>query len=559
MADLAADYLRGVPEAQAFFGSKPDALFDLHRIQYANAPGRRLEFYRALGMDTKLLGSIEKWQEIRPEENLVESSHPVMPPKLAAELQQYQRMLGLDRSFTGREHVIITGQQPGLLTGPLYTIYKAISALKLAEEFRVCTGRDCLPVFWIAADDHDFEEVRAANILSRKHDLLSLRYEPESDAEGLPMFRVPLEEQLHRVVDEAADAAPGSEFAKEVRDFLHDSLNQSTSFSGWFARLMARLFRDTPLVFFTTEQRAARDAAKLLMRREIQDPLRTTRLVNEAAERLRDSGYEVQLEKRADECSFFIFEQGRRRKVTHDGTRFVLPEIAASFTTEELLQRLNQHPEDFSANAALRTLVQQALFHPEAYVAGPGEIAYWAQFAELFQSYALPMPVVYPRSSALLSTVKLNKLRAKLRLDPEQLLRGPESALDHAMLDGDSPALQAARTGKVRILGEAEKLLKALEDCKATAALRGMGGNFLDQTRQNLERLELAAARDDERQLQAVRQQVERLCVSLAPARKPQERVYSIFSFLFEHGWDLIPKLIQELDPQRFDLQEIEL
>jgi bacillithiol synthase len=268
----------------------------------------------------------------------------------------------------------------------------------------------------------------------------------------------------------------------------------------------------------------------------------------------------VQLEKHANECSFFLFEQQRRCKVTFEDGAFLLPETGERITTAALQQRLAEQPQDFSANVALRCIVQQELLRPLAYVAGPGEIAYWGQFKQLFSRHRLPMPVVYPRAQAVLTTLKLNKLRERYGLALGDLKAGADELVGRVMLsNGSNDALLTLREHKQRCLEEAAHLLAALERQQAGPTLMGMAGSFLEQTRQNLDRLELTAAHEDTRQVETVRQQVQRLCTALAPERKPQERIYSIFSFLFEHGWDLIPRLLEAVDHQRRDAQEVEL
>lgn len=517
MADFVTDYLAGEPRASAFF-PEPQCL-----------PAT-----------------------LRP-------ATPLDPAFFTA-LKDYQQDLGLVRSFEGTEHFIVTGQQPGLLTGPLYTIYKAITAIQLAQATGEATGQPCLPLFWLGADDHDFEEMRDAHLLTRQHQLQTLRYMPQQEVLRLPMFRVPLEPSLHRLLDEAAQAAPGSEFTDDVRDFLHTSLDASDNFAQWTARILARLFRDTPLLLFTPEIPAARSLAAPVIARELDAPLDTTAHVNAAAAALRASGYEVQLEKSPEECSFFLFEAGRRCKVVYQDGGFLLPESGARYSAAGLQQRLAGAPGDFSPNVALRCLVQQALFRPLAYVAGPGEIAYWAQFHAAFVQHGLPMPVVYPRLKALLTSLKLNKLRANNGLELRQLQAGPEEALKRAMLQrGQSPLLSVLRDHKQRCIGAAEQLAEAVARERSSASLRAMAASFHEQTRHSLERLELAAAHDDDAQVQAVRLQVQRLCTALVPVRKPQERVYSIFSFLFQHGWDLVPRLLQALDHTRHEVQEVEL
>lgn len=485
-----------------------------------------------------------------------------MNAALCEAINAHQAALGGSGRMEPGDWTIVTGQQPGLLTGPLYTIYKAATAIRLAQDVTTASGRRCTPVFWVAGDDHDFEEVRTAYLLTKQHDLRALTYTPESDVRALPMHRMPLEDSLHRLMDEAAACTQGSELRDDVAAELHASLSAATSFSDWFARLLARLFRDTPLVIFSPDLPAARDVAAPVFAREIATPLESTRLLNAAGARLQALGFPPQVVKAEDECSFFLEIDARRRKVLWRDEQFFLPELALEQSPEELQALLEDAPEAFSANVVLRGVVQQTLFpNTLAYIGGPGEIAYWAQLRDVFTHFGQPMPVVRPRARALLTTRKLDKLRSKLGLDTGALQAPLDTVLDQALAAvAQSPALAALRPHQQHLEAEAAALVASLEGIalKDTSVL-GAARAFQEQVQQGLVRLERILRRGDAAQVDTVRQQVERLAHALAPHRKPQERVLSIFSFLFEHGWALVPRITAALDPEGNAVQEIEL
>lgn len=483
---------------------------------------------------------------------------PAWNEALRAGLLRAQAELGLTREIPAGSLAIVTGQQPGLLTGPLYTVYKAITAIQLAERASAALGRPVVPIFWVAADDHDFEEVRTAHVLTQDHADLALRYEPTADVSGRAMFRVPLEPSLHALIDQAADAAPGSEFAAEIRAFLHESLDASTSFSGWFARLLARLFRDTPLLIFTTDLPEARRVAAPLFAHEIRHPLETTRRVNAAGSALSALGFPPQVVKAEDECAFFLEVDQHRRKVLRRDGLFHLPEEGLSLDAAALLDRLAAAPELFSANVALRPVVQQVLFPTLAYIGGPGELAYWAQFKGVFEHHGQPMPIVRARAQAVLTTIKLNKLLTRFGFTPAELTAPREALHERALAAAvKSPALDAFRREQPRAAEAVNALLHATAaaDKRAKPAADAAEAHLS----QAIAHLERALLRMDKAQTETVQKQVDRLATALAPQRLPQERVYSIFSFLFEHGWDLVPRLCAALDSERPGLQEIEL
>ncbi|MCC6143710.1 MAG: bacillithiol biosynthesis cysteine-adding enzyme BshC, partial [Candidatus Hydrogenedentes bacterium] len=352
---------------------------------------------------------------------------------VAEAIREYNAALGAEKSFAGNEAVVITGQQPGLFTGPLYTVLKAITAIQLAARLQDRHGVPCVPVFWVGSEDHDFEEVRSAHVLTKDHAHRTLTYSPAADVAGMPMYRVPVEPTLHGLVDQLAAEVPGSEWREEIEAFLHESLDASDSFADWTARLLARLFRDTPLVLFAPHLPAARAAAATVIRREIDAPLHSTDLVNGQGARLQDLGYPPQVVKGGAECNFFLEVDQRRRKVTWQDEHFVLPELSKHFSQDELRGLTETDPGRFSPNVALRPVVQQALFPAAAYVAGPGEIAYWAQLKPVFNHFGLPMPCVYPRADATITSIKLNKIQRKLGLALEDLRDPADQIEDRAL------------------------------------------------------------------------------------------------------------------------------
>lgn len=478
--------------------------------------------------------------------------------QLVAAMKSFQSERGGNSRFTGSEAVIITGQQPGIFTGPLYTIYKAITAIVLAKRLEDRFGVATVPVFWVGSEDHDFDEACTAYFLTKTHEPLPIRYTPSTPVDDLPMYQVPVEDCLHASIDEAAANTSGSEFREEVAAMLHETLDASDSLADWTARSLMRLFAETPLVFFAPHLPEARRLASPILEREIHDPLTSTATLNKAGRELERLGFAPQVVKGANECSFFLETGGERRKVVFEKDRFVTPGDECTFSAEELLEILDRTPERFSPNVALRCVVQQHLFPAAAYIAGPGELAYWAQLKGIFERHEQPMPVVYPRASCALTSIKLNKLLRKLNLTVGDLVQHEDNLLHTAARStSTNPAYTFEREQRGALEAALSRLAEGLEKDAPTAA--AMARSLVDDVGTKLDRIERAILASDGVKNEATRKQLQRLCNSLAPNRKPQERVYTIFSYLFEHGWDLIPRLLEELDIDSFQMTEVEL
>lgn len=516
MAKLQADYIAEAPELMAFYSVSPRDL-------------------------------LSKAPQARP-----------WTAALVSGIRSYNGLIGAGGALAGDEAVVATGQQPCIFSGPLYTVYKAVSAIRLARLLELRHGAPVVPLFWVAGDDHDFEEARTTHVLTKDDAPLTLRYEPASNVSGRPMARVPVEASLHDLVRTARSAARSSEHADAVEQFLHDSLDASASLAEWSTRILARLFHNTPLLFFSPDIPEARVAAVNVMEQAVADPLAVSQLVNAAGEQLVDAGYEQQVVKRDMTTGFFLDVDGRRRKVLFLDGNFRVPDEGMRLTPDEMRQALAGAPERFSANVALRCVVQQAMFPVAAYVAGPGELAYWAQLKPLFEHFGQRMPAVYPRVHCTLTTIKLKQFMQKYGFALGDFDSCLEALLHHA-LDTvvQGPARAILRAHRQALLEQADSLASALEREDVIAS--DMAGSMRRRIEGQLYRIERSILRRDKELHDTVTARVHRLQNALRPWRKPQERVYTVVSFLFEHGWGIAQRLIDKLDPEDFSMQEFEL
>lgn len=516
MADLVQGYLEELPEVTGFFASKPSELF------------------------------AREFPVPHHEQDLIEA------------INSYQKDIGAQSSLGPSDFVVVTGQQPGMFTGPLYTIYKAITAIRLARALSHRFGVPCTPVFWNASHDHDIEESGIAYFLTKRRETLPIEYPERQSVRGMSMYRVPLPESLHDCVRVAGEETNGCEQKDEIISVLHQTIEESHSLAEWFARLMARLFRGTPLVIFDPALPVVRKRVVALFEKEINSPTVLSRHVMEAAERLRGLGFSPQIKKAEKECSFFLERNGFRRKVVFEKDEFYLPEEGERITPAKMKEWLNQFPECFSENVVLRPVAQQVLLRPVAYVAGPGEIAYWAQLREAFRWHEVDMPVVYPRARCVLMTTKEKQILERYGLTLSDLDKPLETLTELVMSKQNlSTGLGEFRVQRERLEGALDLFQRSMQHMKSK--IPEMTRAFREQVREGLDRLEKAIVRGDRDAVQNVENHLRRLCTVVLPMKKPQERVYSVFSFLFEYGWELIPRLIDEIDERRFTLHEVEL
>lgn len=499
--------------------------------------------------------------------------------ELHTSIERHQERLGAPKEVPRQCAVVATGQQTGLFTGPLYTIYKAVTAIKLAAMLEQRHGVPCVPLFWCASEDHDFEECSTAWVLTRKDEPARFSYRPEADIHGRPMYRVPLAGKLHRQIEEIARVARLGSEAKYVSAMLSDTLAASDSLADWFARIMAWLFKDTPLVIFAPHWEAARIAAKPILARAIDRPLAVGDAVRTAGASLQAQGYGAQLDMAEGQAPFFLEVQGRRcavercrpgapagredtehdrrgRRSYIDAPGFAVHSANLRLTAAEMQTLLDDQPGRFSPNAALRPVVQQALFPVHAYVGGPGEIAYWAQLDEVFAQFGHPMPHVYPRTRAVISREKLHRWQSDYGFSHEDLRR-PHQELELPALEALPPLepLIALRESEPELREALRRFRASLEPYGGPA--KSMAAAIAAENDAYLRHMNRVLLRMDGERRSTVRNRIARLQGALAPNRKPQERVYCVLSYLFEHSWELVPRLMDGLDIEDFGLQEI--
>ncbi len=495
----------------------------------------------------------------RPDDLYLMNPTPrALDPLLVDEINQYQEQIGSTGRLGTTDIIVATGQQPGLFTGPLYTLYKGLTAIKLAEDLASRWAVPVRTVFWVASSDHDIDESGVAHFLTRRHELLSLDYPDKEKVRGMPLSKVPIVPGLRDVVRIASEETPGCEGKEDVLSFLYGTLDESHSLAEWSTRLLARLFRGFPIVFLEPSLPGIRRIAASVFRKELEDPIRLSLLVNEAGKSLQELGFPPQIKKASNDCSFFVEIENRRRKVVVEQGRFVFPETGEAISAATLTHWLEENPERFSENVILRPISQQVLLEPVAYVAGPGEVGYWAQLRGVFEHYGLDMPVVYPRIRATLVTTKNRKLMERYGLALDDLFEPFETLLDRALEQSSrSRSRSAFQTEKEALLDAVARFCHATE--QLSGELGPMASALRERVKNALERMEKTVLRADQSEVVTVKKHLTRLIVSLAPSRKPQERIYNPFSFLFEQGWGLIQKLFKELPLAPFEHKEVEL
>ena len=334
--------------------------------------------------------------------------------------------------FSEGAAAVVSGQQVGLFSGPAYAIYKAVTAIQIADEL-MRAGVDAVPVFWMATEDHDLDEVRSSTWF---HEGKLKRFElPGNGDAGLPVGRIELGAQVQEMADEAAGilTAAGGEFVAAI---FRESYGARETYGSAFGKLFARLFAEQGLILLDPLDARLHRVAADVLRKAVEEREALNEALLARGKELEKSGFAAQVKVTARSTLIFGMGQGAdggvhgdtrggtRQPITANGEKFVGGE--QTWTKEELIRAVEAGPEKFSPNALLRPVLQDYLLPTAAYIAGPAEIAYFAQAEVIYKKLLGRMPVILPRAAYTILDAKAEKLLRRYGLKVEDVWRGSQ-------------------------------------------------------------------------------------------------------------------------------------
>jgi bacillithiol synthase len=436
---------------------------------------------------------------------------------------------------------VVTGQQVGLFGGPLYAIFKALGAIRLAEKATEL-GADCVPVFWLATEDHDLAEVNHTTLLAGDGSLQPVATGTRG-APDAPVSEIRLGEEIREALGKAAAALGDSEIA----DLLRRCYQPGETLGSAFARLFSALAGRWGVVMLDASDPELHALAQPIYHAAIERAEELDQALLERDRELLSTGYHDQV--KVTELSTLLFTiQNGSRVVIHRANGVAR---AADFRIgeekmrrEELLGRIDAEPQHFSANVLLRPVVQDYLLPTLAYTGGPAECAYFAQAAVVYEKLSGRVTPAVPRFSATLMEPKAASLLERYGLRLIDVFEGPErlrEALAERALPPDlKAAFEAAEKsldqGLARIVASLEHLDTTLVDAAQNAG---------SKMHYQLDRLQGKAARAELLRNEVLDRHATLLNNLLFPHKELQEREIAGMSFLARHGMDLLERLYQ--------------
>jgi bacillithiol biosynthesis cysteine-adding enzyme BshC len=442
-----------------------------------------------------------------------------------------------------RSVAIVTGQQAGLFGGPVYTLLKAITAIKLARRVEQQHGVPVVPVFWIDAEDHDWDEVAGCTVLDADFAPRRVRLASPAGAGEGPVARVCLDEGTATALAELEALLPPTEFTPQLladlRAAYRPGVGMSHAFGAWIESLLGPL----GLVVYDSADPATKPAVGPLFVRELSTPGRTATLAAEAGAQMEALGYHAQVTPTPDSVALFHLGD-TRQPIKRQGDGFLIGETPVAAAT--LVDEATRAPQHFSPNVLLRPLVQDTLFPTAAYVGGPSELVYLGQLKGVYAQFGVPMPLVYPRASATLVDSAGARFLTRYEVPLESLQPRDESALNR-LLEQQLPreveqALEAAQRAIDERMASVLAVVGSVDATLEGAAKSTLGKMSHELTALHSKVIQAAKRRDDTLRRQFIRAQAQAF-----PDGAPQERAIGFVSLLNRVGPALIDLLDREL------------
>lgn len=425
---------------------------------------------------------------------------------------------------------IVTGQQVGLFGGPLYSVLKALTAIRRAEQLQ-----DTVPIFWLASEDHDLDEVSHAEVLTPEHELRRLQLSVHGGEARVGDVLLPV--SMQRLNEEMKSLLGDN----DVTELLARCYAPETSFADSFARFFTSIFRDFGLILIDNRDPRLHAIAAPIFSAAAEKSQTLNRSLQERSRALESSGFHAQVHIDANSTLLFHQQNGKRVAVKmHSGTIKAGKQEWKS--ASELAQAVKTAPQDFSANALLRPIVQDYLLPTTAYVGGAAEVAYFAQSEVIYRDLLKRVTPIVPRASVTLIEPGVARLLEKFSLQPQQVFIPAEEFRLTVTRTQLPKGVQIAFTdAEAHLTSHLETLEERVAEEDPT--LRDAARNAGKKMRYQLRRLAKRAARAHLRREQDLDRQLRRLSVSLYPNGGLQERTLAGAYFLAKYGTALLSTL----------------
>lgn len=444
--------------------------------------------------------------------------------------------------------VVTTGQQPGLFTGPLYTVYKALSASVVARRLEAAWNRPVVPLFWAAGDDHDYQEAQATSVLDAGGQLVTLSLPDRDESAPLtPMWRVPLGAEVAGLLETLGASLPESPFRSGTTAWLGRHYTESTSVAGAFAGAIAELLEPFGIPCLDATHPSVKQAMAPFLVEALTRSAELDRALEEQAEALLREGHPVPVPVGQGASLVFLEGAGGRDRLVLDDGGLSLRRSGERFALAELEALATMDPERLSPNVLLRPVLESAILPTVAYVAGPGELRYLRMCPPLYQRLGVHRQEPVPRWSGVVVEARVDRVLTKFGATLEELL-APGQALEARVVRSQVPESLVEAAGRLRSAIEQEYggVLRAAIGVDPTLERPVQSARHHALT--ELEGIERKVQGHLKKREATELAQIARAREAVLPGGKPQERVLNVAGWLARYGPSFLDEVVARID-----------
>jgi len=502
---LVLDYVNDEPFLQSFYSYRPDLEGLKKAFEARNFQGNREELVEVL---------TRQYQNIKTNKAVSNNI----------------RLLANPNTFT-----VTTGHQLNLFTGPLYFIYKIVTAINLALELKIANpDKNFVPVYWMATEDHDFEEINHVSV-----DEKSISWIEQTNGATGRLSTQTVAAAVMAYKGYLGITKNGKKLAKLVENayLQNDNLADATRV------LVNSLFERYGLVILNADEPVLKRQFSPIIEKDIIGQ-HSEAIINKTSHTLIEKGYKTQVNGR--EINFFYLKENLRERIIFKDNLYNVNHTAISFTEQELRAEINQHPERFSPNVIMRPLYQEVILPNIAYIGGGAEVSYWMQLKDNFDFYQTDFPVLLLRNSALLIDQRSALNLIKLGFNLEDIFLSTEELQKIWIEKNTSSTLNLK--DEVRAVQAIFDQIK-LNAFKVDKTLESSADSAKTKTTHLLDHFEKKLFRAEKRKHEVSLKQIENVKNRLFPSGTLQERVVNIAPMYVNYGEDFLSSLVENFDP----------
>jgi bacillithiol synthase len=469
--------------------------------------------------------------------------------QLADALLRYNKRLGAgEKALQSIEQIrtgaltIVTGQQAGILGGPLYTVYKAITAILLADHYKTVLQIPVVPVFWIAAEDHDFLEVNHTYIPTSDWNVRKLQLQGEDGHKRSIGYISVTRDQLERMLSEIENATHATEFRDACLQMVRDAWEMTDNMGDWFGAIIATLFHNTNLLFVNPIVREFRELTNQVFVHAIELNDRLREAAHQGAENIKACGFEPQVRIMPNSSLLFLQTDEGRSPLDVENGAFHVRGTDTYYSTQDLMEIARSNPQSMSSNVLLRPVVQDHLLPTLAYVGGGAEVAYHGMLKPIFALYGIQMPIIVPRISATIVEKAISKSIKKYELDLDAFLSDPHAKESFLRKLDDIGVDDTFEVFIKKIDNLYDELTATL--VKIDPQLKDLANENNQWVKDRIHSLQHKTMQFHEQKHEIAVRQIQKVLVSLKPEGQLQERVYTLLPYLIKYGFSFMDQLL---------------